>query len=615
LASITNISVEQTPGLVDPGDLNVPILKINIITDGNLVIDSFSFSTTGTTVDAYIDSAKLYYTGVFDSFNTTNLVNYFTSPTGNYNIDSSLYTLIAGYNYFWLTYDVSSSIVHNNYLDGELNSVSYNLGTTYVPDTTNYSGYIDLNTQWYPMTFISAEAHQVTDISLQIDTGSYITVPVLQIKVTTTGGINSLTCSSVTLSTSGTTDVLDITSATINSTGTSSVYSLGDVFPSVLGPSGSFVVDGLGGIINLFEGENYLWLIYNCSNISSMTNVLDATADYINISGDTYSISPNSGVGETPYNFISYTASTCEQLTGYTKPGSIVPIFKIKVSTTGTLFFTSGLDIYPWISNLYLGITGSTDAINDISDVMIYGTGDDESFSSVSVFGSLGSAPSGNYTIGLTSGGTPPYGLVPGDNYFWVAYSISPSATLGNVVDATFDSLDFDGKNSGNYVPTVSDPSGNIEIVDEMVVNAVDIFTDSNGNSYPGEKDISLFKIEVGVSGYGYPQKFWNFSFTNDSYDQVLNDKDLVTNFRLYFTGTSSTYNDSILVGTASYPNLVVYNTNDINLVGELGSTVTNYFWLVADVATNAYYKQGVTSGHVYFTADYIQFIETSITI
>ena len=89
----------------------------------------------------------------------------------------------------------------------------------------------------------------------------------------------------------------------------------------------------------------------------------------------------------------------------------------------------------------------------------------------------------------------------------------------------------------------------------------------------------------------------------------------MVTNFRLYFTGTSSTYNDSILVGTASYPNLVVYNTNDINLVGELGSTVTNYFWLVADVATNAYYKQGVTPGHVYFTADSIQFIETSITI
>ena len=370
------------------------------------------------------------------------------------------------------------------------------------------------------------------------------------------------------------------------------------------------------GIINLFEGENYLWLIYNCSNISSMTNVLDATADYINISGVTYSISPNSGVGETPYNFISYTASTCEQLTGYTKPGSIVPILKIKVSTTGNLYYTDiSSQIYPQISNLYLGITGSTDAINDISDVQIYGTGNDESFSTVSVFGSLGSAPSGNYTIGLTSGGTPPYGLVPGDNYFWVAYSISPSATLGNIVDATFDSLDFDGKNSGNYVPTVSDPSGNIEIVDEMVVNAVDIFTDSNGNSYPGEKDISLFKIEVGVSGYGYPQKFWSFSFTNDSYDQVLDDKDLVTNFRLYFTGTSSTYNDSILVGTASYPNLVVYNTNDINLVGELGSTVTNYFWLVADVATNAYYKQGVTPGHVYFTADSIQFIETSITI
>jgi len=608
------------PGLVDPGDLNVPVLKITIITDDNLVIDSFSFSTTGTTADAYIDSAKFYYTGVFDSFNTANLVNYFTSPTGNYNIDSSLYTLIAGYNYFWLTYDVSSSIVYSNYLDGELNSVSYNSGTTYVPDTTSYSGYIDLNTQWYPMSFVSAEAYQVTDLSLQIDTGFYITVPVLQIKVTTTGGINSLTCSSITLSTSGTTDVLDITSAIISITGTSSTYSNNVAYPAfgpVSSPSGAFTLSSniyVGDYI-LSEGDNYFWLFYY-TNPTSMTNVLDATADYVVVGGTSYPISPNGGFGGTPYNFISYTSSTCEQVTGYTKPGSsVVPILKIKVSTTGTLFFTSGLDIYPWISNLYLGITGSTDAINDISDVMIYGTGNDESFSSVSVFGSLGSAPSGNYTISLTSGGNPPYGLVPGDNYFWVAYSISPSATLGNIVDATFDSLDFDGKNSGNYVPTVSDPSGNIEIVDEMVVNAVDIFTDSNGNSYPGEKDIPLFKIEVGVSGYGYPQKFWNFSFTNDSYDQVLDDKDLVTNFRLYFTGTSSTYNDSILVGTSSYPNLVVYNTNDINLVGELGSTVTNYFWLVADVATNAYYKQGVTPGHVYFTADSIQFIETSITI
>lgn len=611
MASITNISVEQIPGLVDPGDLNVPIFKITVITDGNLVIDSFSFSTTGTTVDAYIDSANLYFTGPFDAFSTGYLVGSFTSPTGNYDV-SSIATLTLGINYFWLTYDVSSSIVYSNYLDGELNSVSYDSGTVYVPDTTNYSGYIDLNTQWYPMTFVSAEVYQATD-----PTSTYPYAPVVKIRVTTSGSISPLTCEQFQTSVMGTVDLTEIISARIVSTGTSSVYVSPSVniFATVFSPSGIYYMNGS---LTLEEGDNYFWLLYEIASWADLSHTLDATVDNVVINSAPNTIGTNNPSGALTiaesFDYISYTSSTCEQLTGYVVPGSIVPVLKIKVTTTGTLFYTSGYDIYPWISNLYLGITGSTDAINDISDVIVYGTGADDTFNNAYAFGQLGSSPSGPYTLPLFTGGTPPYGLLSGDNYFWVAYSISPSATLGNVVDATFDSLDFDGVVSGSYVPSISDPSGNVTIVDEMVIDSVNIYTNSNGNSYPGEQDIQLFKVEVDVTGGGYPQKFWSFTFVNDSHDQVLTNKDLVTNIRLYFTGTESTFNDSVMIGTASYDVPVVYNINNVELIGELGNSVTNYFWLVGDVAPNAYYKEGVTPGHVHFTNGTIQFIETSIT-
>ena len=98
-------------GTTNPGDVDVPILRIKIVTTGSLsplTGDDFAFTTTGTTDETNILAAKMYYTGNSSTFSTTTPYGgSYYNPYGSFDIPSSQ-ALVEGDNYFWLTYDVAS---------------------------------------------------------------------------------------------------------------------------------------------------------------------------------------------------------------------------------------------------------------------------------------------------------------------------------------------------------------------------------------------------------------------------------------------------------------------------------------------------------------------------
>lgn len=128
-----------------------------------------------------------------------------------------------------------------------------------------------------------------------------------------------------------------------------------------------------------------------------------------------------------------------------------------------------------------LNNNGSTDPV-DVTSYKIYYTGADSTFNSSNLFGSsadLATPINGNQQ------------LVQGVNYFWLAEDMSPTATLGDYLDAECTQVTVDGS---NYTPTITAPSGNCQLgycipvctfscysayVDGVVLNTL-----SNVNSY-----------------------------------------------------------------------------------------------------------------------------------
>ncbi len=115
-------------------------------------------------------------------------------------------------------------------------------------------------------------------------------------------------------------------------------------------------------------------------------------------------------------------------------------IIRIEVVTSGSLNPFSVLSIK-------INSNGSTDPA-DITNVKIYYTGTSAVFATTTLFGSatdLSTPISGNQVL---QGGT---------NYFWVAYDISPTATLGDFLDAECEYIVMSGAIGTKY-PSVSPP-------------------------------------------------------------------------------------------------------------------------------------------------------------
>lgn len=118
-------------------------------------------------------------------------------------------------------------------------------------------------------------------------------------------------------------------------------------------------------------------------------------------------------------------------------------IIGVEVVTNGIL---NPIDI----TQFRLLTDGSTDPLNDISNIDIFYTGTSSTFATTNYFGSA--APLATGTNILVNGTQT---LSGGTNYFWIVYDLNINGTVGNMVDASCNQVTVDGS---NYTPTVTNP-------------------------------------------------------------------------------------------------------------------------------------------------------------
>ena len=159
---------------------------------------------------------------------------------------------------------------------------------------------------------------------------------------------------------------------------------------------------------------------------------------------------PCRGADEFPLANMVYVSSTTTQ--NNTTPTSVglanQEVIAIPVTVTGAL---NGL----YATSFSLNTTGTTAPAN-ITTAKIYYTGISPTFATTTLVGSY-SNPNGSFVITgnqLLDG--------PGTSYFWLAYDISASAAVGNYIDAQCTNLTI---SSSNYTPTVTNPTGNRQIL------------------------------------------------------------------------------------------------------------------------------------------------------
>ncbi|HYV92237.1 MAG TPA: GEVED domain-containing protein, partial [Chitinophagales bacterium] len=186
----------------------------------------------------------------------------------------------------------------------------------------------------------------------------------------------------------------------------------------------------------------------------------------------------------TPSTPMVFVSSTCTQnnTTSVLTGTNDVEIIGIQVVTQGAV---SPFDL----TSLDINSNGSDNFPNDVSNVKIYYTGTSSVFATTTLFGSSTTLPA-TITGSVT--------LTAGTNYFWVAYDVTTTATIGDLLDAECTSVTMTG-NGGVQVPSITAPAGSRIIdycvptstygcyygyIDAVVLNSLsNLFTGCNGNA------------------------------------------------------------------------------------------------------------------------------------
>ena len=259
--SATNVT--QITSNVNAGSTRQEVLRVNIVTTGQLAAPNATqlvFTTLGTTNIGDITNARVYYTGSSSTFASTSQLgatvavppNDPTSMTFNFTR-----ALAEGDNNFWIAYDVVATAPGGNAIDAKLVSTTV-AGTTYTLNADpSGSRPIVAST---PMVFVSST---VVQNSNPLPVGSVLN-DVIQIQVVTSGAINPLPVTSMTFRTNGTTNTGDIQNARVFFTSDSPVFSAATQFGATVAVPPLINTDfTMTGSVNLAQGTNYFWLVYD----------------------------------------------------------------------------------------------------------------------------------------------------------------------------------------------------------------------------------------------------------------------------------------------------------------------------------------------------------------
>lgn len=117
------------------------------------------------------------------------------------------------------------------------------------------------------------------------------------------------------------------------------------------------------------------------------------------------------------------------------------------------------------LTQLNLSAKGTSN-LSDISNVKVYASSSDSTFSKEMQIGELGASPSAEeFQLSCD------HLLESGRNYFWITFDISKSAAEGNTFDLLCNSFDLTRTVTESYVPLNTSPKGKLTINSSLFVN------------------------------------------------------------------------------------------------------------------------------------------------
>jgi len=468
------IVAQDINDIVAKGASDQEIIRVNAKMLGTFsakTLTQLSFNINGTTTNADIDNAKVFYTGNNPEFSNTQQFGSTVSSVGNTFNVNGLQVLSEGNNYFWLAYDISASATLGNEADAELTSAVI-AGVTETPDIGTIAGaksivgQINIGTGTastfygpiYPAyyyggheaIYTSAEMgaqKEIHWVAYDKDSGTNTTDEIDNVRIYMKNSTVS-TFSSGALNTSGYTKVYEGPFTNNKETGWMGV-NLDNVF----------LYDGTSNLHVLIVQDkpasswtNYPY--YKYSTVASKTRRdYDFSAPVTNLSVTNQR--PNiqlQFMDPTPMNYVSSAATqnnTSNVSLGETD-AEVLGVY-VKTQHTGN----------PLEAKSFTFTTNGTTATSDITSAKVYYSGSSSNFDNSTQFGTAVVNPNGSFTITGTQT------LNAGDNYFWLAYDVSSTASANNYIDATLSSLKIE---STDYSPSVSSPSGSRQIKDYITI-------------------------------------------------------------------------------------------------------------------------------------------------
>jgi hypothetical protein len=122
---------------------NQQIIKVEVVAGSgcNGTVSQFNLGPgSSTNLPADVSRIHIYYTGTTNAFSAVNeFVAGGTVPAGAANTITGSQGIVAGTNYFWVTYDLNPAATPGNLIDASCAQLSFS-GTTYTPTVTNPAG-------------------------------------------------------------------------------------------------------------------------------------------------------------------------------------------------------------------------------------------------------------------------------------------------------------------------------------------------------------------------------------------------------------------------------------------------------------------------------------------
>ncbi|MFY7885570.1 MAG: beta strand repeat-containing protein, partial [Dolichospermum sp.] len=575
MSYVSSNAVHTRLDMVETNSTNNILLRIMVRTSSTgaaINATQLNLSTNGGGNDlSNIAGIKVWYTGASSTFATTNQFGTTFVPIANgaaYSV-SGTQPLNNDTNYFWVTYDIkpTGTAVLGDSVDAELASVVI-AGVTQIPTTSAPAGVRKIRQPYCTSAATTTADGEILNVSI----GTFSNTSTCA----TTGGPGSTLnmYSNYTQTVAPITIVAGLpTSFSIHAATCGGQY---NGYVSIFidyNNDGDFVDAGE----NVHTSPSFLYG-NGVFRTGSFTVPCTATSEptrmrVMLVEGTVPTPCLSYGFGETEDYTVqivnspaTYSSSTAIQRTGTVSAGTLdVPVLRVPVKVTATPCLP-GI-----VSELRFSTTGTTSAAN-ITAAKLYTTGNSNVFNTNKLIGTVNS-PSGQFIFTVSDT------VVNDTNNYWLAYDVATGAANGNFLDATFDSINAFG---AYYVPSASNPSGNLVVSTPMTYNSSDVIHPVLSKVETNSTNNQMLRIVVNTGATGAPI---NVTQLNLSTNGGGIDTSNIAGIKVWYTGSSNTFAAVNQFGTTYVP--TASGSYSVSGAQPLVNGA-NYFWVTYDIKGTA---------------------------